>query len=195
MVTLTCLLLVSNVTGIGQASLPPLDSTPTVHVYLPWVGRQFPPTRTVDPAKEQAIADLINQERSSQGLPPLTVVPELTQAARRHSRDMSEHSCLDHTGSDGSTPGQRIDEAGYHWAVRGENVGWDDTGDLGNVLDAWMNSPTHRANILRSTFEDFGVSHITGPKPTGPCYEGSVTDHATYGSRWGDYFTVVFGKR
>ena len=72
------------------------------------------PTGTLIPpddlANEQAIAALINQQRNAIGLPSLSLVSELTQAARRHSRDMADRNFTSHTGSDGSTGGQRMQD-------------------------------------------------------------------------------------
>ncbi len=170
--TLGFLLLITAIAGAGQASLP-VGLTPTVYVHLPLVVKQ-----PDDLANEQSIADQINQQRDANALPPLTLVSELTQAARRHSRDMADNNFTSHTGSDGSTAGQRMREAGYDWIAWGEIIGWGFGGDPERMVNWWMNSPTHRSIILSSTYEDYGVGYARNPS-----------------SDFGHYWTVNFGKR
>ena len=111
-------------------------------------------------------------------IPALSLVPELTQAARRHSRDMADNNFTSHTGSDGSNGGQRMEEAGYDWTAWGEIIGWGFGADTSSMVNWWMNSPPHRSIILSSSFEDFGVGYA----------RNSTSD-------WGHYWTVNFGKR
>lgn len=179
---------------ISLGSARPSNFTPTTYLYLPLLAylptSTATPTPTVTPtptatlippddlANEQSIADLINQERSSNGLPPLNLVSELTQAARRHSRDMADNNFTSHTGSDGSNAGQRMLEAGYNWTTWGETIGWGFGGNPESMVDWWMNSPTHRAIILSTNYTDFGVGYALNGA-----------------SDWGHYWTVNFGKR
>ena len=131
-----------------------------------------------DLSNEQSIADLINQQRTANSLPSLTLVSELTQAARRHSRDMADNDFESHTGSDGTDGGQRISAAGYEWSTWGEIIGWGFGGDTASMLNWWMNSPDHRPTILSNSYDDFGVGYAINA-----------------GSEWGHYWTVNFGKR
>ncbi|MBL1084010.1 CAP domain-containing protein [Streptomyces actinomycinicus] len=102
------------------------------------------------------IVQLVNAERAKAQCRPLTVNPELTKAAQAHSADMSAHRNMSHTGSDGSSPGDRITGAGYTWSSYGENVAYGYT-TAEQVMDAWMSSPGHRANILNCGFKEIGV--------------------------------------
>lgn len=102
------------------------------------------------------VAQLVNAERAKQGCAPLTVNAKLTQAAQAHSADMAAHANMSHTGSDGSSPGDRITAAGYAWSSYGENVAYGYSTPA-SVMAAWMNSPGHRANILNCSFKDIGV--------------------------------------
>lgn len=180
--------LLTPIAGIGTASPLLLDFTPTAYVYLPFVAKQPIPTATPTPtattippddiANEQSIANLLNQQRNSNGLPSLALVSELTQAARRHSRDMADNNFTGHTGSDGSNGGQRMREAGYNWTTWGEIIGWGFGGDTESMVNWWMNSPSHRAIILSGSFTDFGVGYARNPN-----------------SDWGHYWTVNFGRR
>jgi uncharacterized protein YkwD len=183
--TVAFLLSVFAITGASEGPPLPLDITPTAYVYLPLAARQLPPESPPEPtippddlANEQSIADLINQQRKANGLAALTLVPELTQAARRHSRDMADHDFLSHTGSDGSSPGERVQEAGYDWVTVGEIIGCGFGGDPQEMVDWWMNSPSHRAIILSSSLEEFGVGYAINTN-----------------SSFGHYWTVDFGKR
>ncbi|QLJ04158.1 CAP domain-containing protein [Streptomyces sp. NEAU-sy36] len=102
------------------------------------------------------IVQLVNSERAQAGCQPLTLNPQLTEAAQQHSADMAAHQNMSHTGSDGSDPGTRITRAGYTWSAYGENVAYGyATAD--EVMAGWMNSPGHRANILDCGFREIGV--------------------------------------
>jgi uncharacterized protein YkwD len=174
-ITILAFSLLSTFTAVNIASTSLLDFTPTAYVYLPVVANRFVPPD--DLAKEQAILARINQERQAQGLPSLTLVSELTQSARRHSRDMADRNFTSHTGSDGSSPGERVAEAGYSGTYDGEIIAWGFGGDAQWVVDAWMNSPPHRARILSSDATDFGAGYAYNPN-----------------SNWGHYWTVNFGR-
>ena len=101
----------------------------------------------------------INQERQKYGLPILTVADELVAAARRHSADMAANNLFSHTGSDGSSPYTRIIEAGYRFRYAGENIAAGYS-TAQQVVNAWMNSPGHRANILNAGFCEVGIGYI-----------------------------------
>ncbi|MBL1114091.1 CAP domain-containing protein [Streptomyces sp. 110] len=105
---------------------------------------------------QQEVVDLVNSERGKAGCQPLTVNAKLTKAAQDHSEDMAAHRNMSHTGSDGSSPGDRIERAGYSWRAYGENVayGYDSPK---SVMAGWMNSSGHKANILNCDFKEIGV--------------------------------------
>ncbi len=147
-------------------------ATPTLPpaAYLASILRDPTPTPTITPsptpggippdnlAYEQAIFAMINEQRQANALPLLSLDGRLTQSARRHARDMADNNQLSHTGSDGSTAGQRIQEAGYSYSWYGENIGWGFTSPA-SMMAWWLNSPPHRANILHSQFMDVGVAY------------------------------------
>ncbi|GHE01118.1 CAP domain-containing protein [Streptomyces alanosinicus] len=102
------------------------------------------------------ILQLVNAERAKVGCHPLILNSVLTKAAQAHSADMAAHRNMSHTGSDGSSPGDRITRAGFDWSAYGENVAYGySTAD--QVMAGWMNSPGHRANILNCSFKEIGV--------------------------------------
>lgn len=102
------------------------------------------------------ILRLVNAERQTAGCRPLTLNSTLTKAAQAHSADMAAHQNMSHTGSDGSSPGDRITRAGYTWSSYGENVAYGYS-TAQQVMDGWMSSPGHRANILNCGFKEIGV--------------------------------------
>lgn len=102
------------------------------------------------------VVALVNKERAAAGCGPLTEDPQLEDAAQRHSDDMAARNFFDHTNPDGADPGQRITAAGYRWSTYGENIAQGQQSPQA-VMDSWMNSPGHRANILNCSFKDIGV--------------------------------------
>ncbi|WP_316772637.1 CAP domain-containing protein [Streptomyces sasae] len=102
------------------------------------------------------IVELVNAERSKVGCPALTLNTTLTKVAQAHSEDMALHQNMSHTGSDGSSPGDRITSAGYTWSAYGENVAYG-YATPEQVMAGWMASPGHKANILNCSFKEIGV--------------------------------------
>ncbi|TVZ75415.1 CAP domain-containing protein [Streptomyces sp. BK340] len=113
------------------------------------------PTATASGVVARIVA-LVNAERSKAGCSALTLNSTLTKAAQAHSQDMAAHQNMSHTGSDGSSPGDRITSAGYSWSAYGENVAYGYSTPE-QVMAGWMNSPGHRANILNCSFKEIGV--------------------------------------
>ena len=104
---------------------------------------------------DQVLA-LVNQQRSAAGVKPLRLNANLTAAAMTHSQDMALNDYLAHTGKDGSSPEARILASGYDAFTSSENV----AGGLAtpeSVVQAWINSPGHRENILNPRLTDMGV--------------------------------------
>jgi RNA polymerase sigma factor (sigma-70 family) len=112
---------------------------------------QAAPTGTVG----QVVA-LVNKERAAAGCGPLTEDAQLNRAAQGHSDDMAARNFFDHTNPDGADPGQRTTAAGYQWSTYGENIARGQQTPQA-VMESWMNSPGHRANILNCSFKDIGV--------------------------------------
>lgn len=103
---------------------------------------------------QQQVVDLVNQRRASAGLPALRVDGRLTNAAQAHSHDQARRAVMSHIGSDGSTIGTRVTRAGYAWSRASENVGAGQP-NAASIVNGWMNSGSHRANVL-----DRNVIHI-----------------------------------
>jgi uncharacterized protein YkwD len=110
-----------------------------------------------------AILCLHNQIRAQNNLPLLKENAKLRKAAASHSADMVGEGFFDHTSPDGDSFVDRILGAGYAkrsdgWTL-GENLAWG-TGDLSSakgVMDAWMNSAGHKANILKKAYKEVGI--------------------------------------
>ena len=113
--------------------------------------------RDESPGSSNRMLSLINAERAKVGASALTWNSLLESSALRHSRDMERHSFMNHKGSDGSKFDQRIRDAGYHYRTAGENIARGYTSEV-SVMQAWMSSPGHRANILNRTFTEVGVA-------------------------------------
>ncbi len=115
-------------------------------------------------AQAREVVNLANAERAKAGCGALSIDDKLMTAAQRHSQDQADHQKMSHTGSDGSDPGDRIDRVGYQWRTYGENVAWNQKTPAA-VMDAWMNSPGHRANILNCAFTEIGVGIASSNGP------------------------------
>ncbi|MEH0840928.1 CAP domain-containing protein [Micromonospora sp. CPCC 205711] len=112
----------------------------------------------------QQVVDLVNAERARAGCGAVQVDDKLMLAAQRHSQDQADHQDMTHTGSDGSDAGERLDRVGYSWRTYGENVAWNQQTPAA-VMEAWMNSSGHRANILNCAFTEIGVGVATSNGP------------------------------
>lgn len=112
---------------------------------------------------ESQIIHMVNQERAKAGLAPLAVSGQLNYAADLHSQDMAATRTMAHElyGTTRPEPTDRLDAAGYDdWTYGyawGENVAYGYPSAQA-VMNAWMNSPEHRANILNPNFTEIGVS-------------------------------------
>lgn len=107
------------------------------------------------------VASLTNEQRVKNGLPPLDVSPLLTEAAQDKADDMAQNSYYAHVSPDGKTPLYWLDHVGYHYLNAGENLVIDRTTSE-QAVDAWMNSPDHRENILRPQFTEIGIGVAKG---------------------------------
>jgi len=107
----------------------------------------------------------VNDQRALHGLNTLCYNHKLNLAAQAHAEDMSLHDTLSHTGSDGSDPGGRLHRIGYEWSTYAENAALGYTSPE-QVVQAWMNSPGHRANILKQGISHFGMGVKAPPGDT-----------------------------
>ncbi|MEV7357861.1 CAP domain-containing protein [Kitasatospora sp. NPDC091276] len=113
------------------------------------------------PSSAQQVVDLVNVERAKAGCGPVSAEPRLAGAAQSHSDDMADRNYFDHASPDGDHADHRIEVTGYRWSTWGENIARGQK-DPAAVMDSWMNSPGHRANILNCAFKQLGVGVRTG---------------------------------
>lgn len=114
------------------------------------------------------LTDLTNQERQTQNLQTLTVNPILNKAAEMKAEDMATKSYFAHTSPEGRTPWYWLNQVDYNYQYAGENLAINFT-DSSDVTSAWMNSPTHRANIVKDKYTEVGTGIAIG------MYEGRET--------------------
>ncbi|MCX5366163.1 CAP domain-containing protein [Streptomyces sp. NBC_00124] len=107
------------------------------------------------------VVDLTNRERARHGLPPLAVDAFLTTAAQAHSADMIARAFYSHTSPEGSQPWDRAAAAGSRRRSIGENIACGQRSPA-EVVEGWMNSPGHRANILKPDFTHIGIGFAGG---------------------------------
>jgi uncharacterized protein YkwD len=129
---------------------------------------------------------LLNEQRASRGLVALRMEPRLELAAQRYVGDMVEGRFFDHVDPAGRAPEDRILMAGYpsNNAWTGENLayGTGPEGSPARIVDHWMHSPGHKANILRDSFTEIGI----GVAFDVPKQEPAGTDAgATYATSFG----------
>jgi uncharacterized protein YkwD len=107
------------------------------------------------------VVELVNAERAAVGLPPLVWEERLAAAAADYAAAMAGGGFFSHTGADGSDLRQRGQAHGYgDWSFLGENLAaGQDTPEA--IVQAWMRSPTHRANVLAADACDIGVGHAS----------------------------------
>ncbi|MFO7566836.1 MAG: CAP domain-containing protein [Enhygromyxa sp.] len=146
------------------------------------------PVSNWDPAWvdfELQVLQLVNQARAQGGncgtqgnfnpSGPLSIDPALTCAARVHSKDMADNNYFSHTNLQGQGPGYRIGQAGYSGSGWGENIAAGYSTPQ-QVIDGWLDSDGHCANMLNPGFKDIGIGYAYGG-----------------GSQYGHYWTQNFG--
>ncbi|MEU1895095.1 CAP domain-containing protein [Streptomyces pristinaespiralis] len=123
--------------------------------------RPAAPSKTAAPdtsaaaSAEAAVIDMVNEERAKVGCSPMKASGALSDLARAHSKDMAARGFFDHTNPDGETPWDRAEQAGVS-NLGGENIARGQA-DAEAVMNSWMNSEGHRANILNCDFTTLGV--------------------------------------
>ncbi|KAI8805758.1 CAP domain-containing protein [Cladochytrium replicatum] len=114
---------------------------------------------TISDAEAAQMLSLLNILRSQKGVSPLELEQRLNELAEEHSVDMSRKCNMVHEGSDGTSPGQRVDRKGIEWSLAGENIAAGQ-GDVRTVMDDWIASAPHLENLLnpKYNFVGFGKS-------------------------------------
>jgi uncharacterized protein YkwD len=123
---------------------------------------------------EDEVVAIVNRERFNRGLPRLRIDERLRASARAHSQDMAERGYFAHQSPDGTTPAERM-RAWGHPQPGAENIAMGQPRPQ-VVVTAWMESPGHRANILRPDFQSIGVGIHPTRRGQGPWW----TQHFGY---------------
>ena len=127
------------------------------------------------------VANLINQERVENDLPKLKINSDLSNAASLKSKDMINRHYFEHFAYD-LTPWDFVHMAGYDYLYAGENLAMDFSTTEG-MVSAWMNSETHRDNILNPDYTEMGLGIVKGE------YTENNSIHQTY------MVTNMFGRK
>lgn len=137
----------------GLGFLAPPQTEEGMKLHFGALGKLSP-----DPEAEQQMFNLVNQERTKAGLKPLQWDPQLQQLARQHSMEMFQMGYFAHDSPVSGTPFDRMSKAGIQFAFAGENLAFAPNVQIAH--EGLMNSPGHRANILRPQFGKIGIGVI-----------------------------------
>jgi uncharacterized protein YkwD len=166
-------------TNVSAATLPatsaqtPAPAPAPVASTAPCADGDLTPDPTNLARVNAATLCLVNQIRGQHGLGELTINAKLQAAAQRHTDDMVAQSYFAHVGPAGDDPLSRMTDAGYvsdstpSYSL-GENIAW---GTLtlstpASIVNAWVNSPEHLANILDAAYRDTGMAASSSAPPT-----------------------------
>lgn len=125
------------------------------------------------PAQAEQVLNLVNAERKKQGLKALTLSSELSNIATLKSSDMAKKNYFSHTSPTYGTPFEMLQQFGISYSAAGENIAAGQK-TAEDVMQSWLNSSGHRANILSSKYTELGVGYYKG---------------GSYGVYWTQLFT------
>ncbi|WP_404364468.1 CAP domain-containing protein [Marinobacter sp.] len=120
---------------------------------------------------DRALLDRVNEARSQprqcgdeyfEPAEPLAWNCKLEDAARAHSEDMAELEYFSHTSLEGVQIGERVRARSYSWSVVGENIAGGQS-SVDDVIDGWLSSPGHCANIMSARFTEMGAARVEAP--------------------------------
>lgn len=134
-------------------------------------GNQAQDTPIVAQMKE--VLDLVNKERTERGLNPVMMNSELNHVATLKAMDMRDNNYFDHNSTTYGSPFEMLQQFGIHYSYAGENIAAGQK-TAEQVMNDWMNSSGHRANILNQNYTHLGVGYVEG---------------GSYGTYWVQEFT------
>lgn len=126
-------------------------------------------------AEEKSLLELTNAIRGREKLPLFQPHPQLFKAARDHSVNMAKQGEMNHI-LDGKNPNDRVRAAGYRPARLAENITWSSGATIAELIQGWMDSESHRKNMLDPNLKELGLGYARDDK-------GNI------------YATQVFGTR
>ena len=119
------------------------------------------PNGVTESAEAEAVLQLVNKERTKQGLQALTLSSELTSIANTKAADMRDQNYFDHTSPTYGSPFEMLQRFGVQYSSAGENIAAGQR-SAEDVMKDWLNSSGHRANILNKEYRELGVGYVTG---------------------------------
>ncbi|MCR8915499.1 CAP domain-containing protein [Marinobacter panjinensis] len=134
---------------------------------------------------DRALLNLVNEARSQprqcgdedfDAAEPLSWNCKLADAAHAHSEDMIEQEFFSHTSPEGVQTGRRVNDRGYSWSAVGENIA-SGQNSVDRVVEGWLSSPGHCANIMSTEFTEMGAARVEAP-----------------GSPYSPFWTQVFAR-
>lgn len=141
-----------------EATIPPVTEAP--------VSTQAPTEAPTEPQQTQAlnpyeleVVRLINEIRAQYGLEQLAVNTELSRVARIKSQEMHDRGYFSHTSPTYGSPFEMMKQFGIRYRTAGENIAMGYRSPQA-VVNGWMNSPGHRANILNGSFKEIGMGYV-----------------------------------
>ena len=136
---------------------------PNPHLIYPGQVLTIPLTDPTALSYERQVVNLCNQYRQQNGLSALTMNWQLERMARIKSQDMRDNHYFSHTSPTYGSPFNMMKSFGITFSAAGENIAAGQP-DPQSVVQSWMNSPGHRANILNANFTQIGVGYAVGGK-------------------------------
>ncbi|MEK3766129.1 CAP domain-containing protein [Solibacillus sp. FSL K6-4121] len=124
-----------------------------------YVGDKIIISENEQQAVEEQVVSLVNKERAKAGLAPLTIDWELSRVAKYKSQDMHDKKYFSHTSPTYGSPFDMMKKFGISYKSAGENIAKGQR-TATQVMDAWMNSSGHRANIMDAKFTHIGVGFV-----------------------------------
>ncbi len=121
----------------------------------------FDKTKFLASVLPSVLTNMTNEKRTEGQLASLTVNPLLVEAAQLKANDMAARGYFSHDTPDGKTPWYWLDQVGYTYQYAGENLAVNFT-ESKDVTEAWMNSPSHKANIVKENYTEIGIAVATG---------------------------------
>lgn len=117
--------------------------------------------RQAETTQAQAVLDLVNQERKKAGVPALTLSDQLTNIATIKAKDMADKGYFSHDSPTYGSPFDMLKHFGVKYSYAGENIAAGQK-TAAEVMNSWMNSSGHKANILNKNYTQLGVGYTTG---------------------------------
>jgi len=161
--TLTLILALSSSSAFAYApfNFAPFNFLP--NNYAPNNNAPSAPSDSTSPSNsnfEKKVAELVNVERQKNGLPALYLDTAISNVARMKSKDMADNNYFGHQSPTYGSAGEMLLKFGITWSAWGENIASGQKSPE-DVVSQWMNSPSHRENILSPNFAFIGVGYCT----------------------------------